>query len=97
MSHHDELPSIDPSALDEVTGGVTSTSSTGSGSNAQLTAMLGSISSSIQGLASNNSSSLQSLLPMMLMMGRGGASGGSAVAAGGACPCGCGMANCMRR
>lgn len=22
MSHHDELPSIDPSALDEVTGGI---------------------------------------------------------------------------
>jgi hypothetical protein len=95
MSHHDELPSIDPSTLGDVTGGVTSTASASSGSNAQLTAALQGITSQIASLGQNNnsssSSSLQSLLPMMMLLGRGGGGGG------GACPCGCGMANCMRR
>ena len=90
MSHHDELPSIDPSALEDVTGGVTSTSS--SGGNAQLTTALQAITQQIASLGkqnANSGSSLQSLLPMMLMLGKGGG--------GGACPCGCGMANCVRR
>ncbi len=90
MSHHDELPSIDPAALDDVTGGLTSTPSTSPASNAQVTTALQGITSSLSSLRNNNSggSSMQSLLPMM-MMGKGGS--------GGVCPCGCGMASCMRR
>ena len=84
MSHHDELTTIDPSALDEVAGGVTSSS------NAQLTTALQGITSSLATPPANSSNSLSSMLPLMLMMGKGG--GGV-----GACPCGCGMANCMRR
>ncbi len=91
MSHHDELPSIDPTSLEDVTGGVTSKAS--SGTNTQLTTALQGITSQLSSLGKNSNSSgnsLQSLLPMMLLLGKGGGGGG-------ACPCGCGMANCMRR
>jgi hypothetical protein len=84
MSHHDELTTIDPATLDEVAGGVTASS------NAQLTTALQGITSSLAAQPANNSNSLSSMLPFMLMLGKGGATGG-------ACPCGCGMANCMRR
>jgi len=96
MSHHDELPSIDPSTLEDVTGGVTSTAS--SGTDTQLTAALQGITSQLSSLGKTNNSSgssLQSLLPMMLLLGKGGAGGGGG--GGGACPCGCGMASCTRR
>ena len=90
MFHHDELPSIDPSALNDITGGVTSTKSS---TNAQRTAALQGITSQIASLGQNNnnnssSSSLQPILPLLLLTKSG---------AGGACPCGCGMANCIRR
>ena len=85
MSHHDnDLTTIDPSVLDEVAGGVTSSSNT------QPTTALPGITSSLATPPANSSSSLSSMLPLMLMMGKGGGGGG-------ACPCGCGMANCMRR
>jgi hypothetical protein len=89
MSHH-ELPSIDPAALDDVTGGASAASSDSSG---QLTAALQGITSQIASLknpknTSSGSSSMSTLLPMMLMLGKGGG--------GGACPCGCGMSNCRR-
>lgn len=94
MSHHDELPCIDPSALDEVTGGVTTKPSSSSGTNPQLATALQAITSQISSLGQNSGNnsggSLQSILPLMLMLGKGGGGGG-------ACPCGCGMANCMRR
>lgn len=94
MSHQDDqLPSIEPDALEDVTGGVTSSSSSSS-SNTQVTAALQGIMSSLKSIGTANSNSsgnaLSQMLPFLLM-GRGGAG------AGGACPCGCGMANCIRR
>lgn len=74
MSHHDELHSIDPAALDNVTGGVT----------------LPAAPTTRPSNVSPNGGPLQQLLPAMPM--NGGKS-----AAGGACPCGCGMASCLRR
>ncbi len=95
MSQHDELPTIATSDLDDVVGGVTSTSTASSGNNAQLTAALQGITSQIASIGKTNAassgSSLQSLLPMMLMLGKGGGAGG------GGCPCGCSKASCMRR
>lgn len=74
MSHHDELPSIEPAALDNVTGGVT----------------LPAASTAQPSSVSQNGGPPQQLLPAMLM-------NGGKTAGGGACPCGCGMANCLRR
>ena len=91
MSHHDEFSSIAPSDLAEIAGGAPAASQ--SRSSTQVTAALQGITSQISSLnqsKTSSSSSIQSLLPMMMMLGKGGA-------AGGACPCGCGMANCMRR
>jgi hypothetical protein len=91
MSHH-HLPPIelDDTVLDEVTGGVTS--STSASTDPQLASALQGITSQIASLGKangNSGSSLETLLPMMLMMGMGGG--------GGSCGCGCGMANCSRR
>lgn len=88
MSTPTELPTISVDDLDDVTGGVTTASP--SSSNAQVSAALQSVTSSIASLASQQNtsgSSLSQLLPIMLM----------ARGAGGGCPCGCGMANCIRR
>jgi hypothetical protein len=88
-NHEDQLPSIDADTLEDVTGGVTSSSS----NNAQVSAALQGIQSSLKNLGQTNNNSgnaLSQILPF-LMMSRGGAGGG-----GGACPCGCGMANCRR-
>jgi hypothetical protein len=84
MSSPTELTSISLDDLDEVTGGTTSTTS----SDAQVSAELQNITTSIANLKSgNNRSSISQLLPLLLMAkGR----------ARGPCPCGCGMANCMR-
>ncbi len=74
MSHHDELPSIDSAALDNVTGGVT----------------VPAAATTRPPSGSQNAGPLQKPMPAMLM--NGGKS-----AAGGACPCGCGMASCLPR
>jgi len=93
MSDATDLSSISITDLDEVTGGATPPATTQSSTNPQLSAALQGITSSIANLSKNNSnsggSSIAQLLPFMLMA-RGGSGGG-------ACPCGCGMANCMRR
>ena len=91
MAHQDDqLPSIDPDTLEDVTGGVTSSSS----NNAQVATALQGIMSQLKSIgsasSSNSGNALTQMLPFLLM-GRGGAAGG------GACPCGCGMANCIRR
>ena len=89
MSHHDPSQDLDAADLAAVTGGVATTPSTSN--NAQVLAAMQSLQSSIKGLAgqqNNSSSSLAQLLPLLAL--RGGGSGG-------ACPCGCGMANCARR
>ena len=71
MSHHDELPGIDPAVLDTVTGGVTLPAASAVPPSTQYGGLL------------------PQQLPAMLM-------NGSKAATGGACPCGCGMANCRR-
>jgi hypothetical protein len=85
-----ELPTIDSVTLEDVTGGVTGSSSSG---NSQVAALLQGLQSSIKDLAANSgnnsNNALTQLLPFLLLS-KGGAGGG-------ACPCGCGMANCMRR
>jgi hypothetical protein len=88
MSSPIDLPGISLNDLDAVTGGATTSSSTAS--DAQVSAALQGITASLANLKSQNSggSSISQLLPLMLI-----AKGGT----GGACPCGCGMANCMRR
>ena len=89
-NNSDQLPSIDPDTLEDVTGGVTSSSS----NNSQVATALEGIMSELKSIGSaktnNSGNALSQMLPFLLM-GRGGASGG------GACPCGCGMANCIRR
>ena len=95
MSHHHptqfdlDATVLDEVCLDEVTGGVTS--STSASTDPQLASALQGITSQIASLSQNkgnSGSSLEAMLPMMLMMGKGGG--------GGSCPCGCGMANCCR-
>jgi hypothetical protein len=65
----DELPDIDPAMLDTVTGGVTSSST---GADQQVMAMLQDLMSSISQLAkgqqNNGSSQFMQMLPMMMMM-----------------------------
>ena len=76
---------LDVATLEDVTGGVASSST-----DPQLASALQSITSEISSLSkskNNGGGSLEAMLPMMLLMGQGG----------GSCPCGCGMANCMRR
>jgi hypothetical protein len=92
MSKHEELPTIDAAALEAVTGGATS-------SDAQLTAALQGIKSSLSSIGNTNNSgnALTQMLPFLLMArGGGGSSAPATAAAAGACPCGCGMANCLR-
>jgi hypothetical protein len=72
---NDELPDIDPTLLEAVTGGVTS--SAGSGSQDQVIQMLTALMSSIKDLAggqqNSGSSQFMQMLPMLMMMrGRSG-------------------------
>lgn len=64
----EDLPSIDPAALEAVTGG------TSTGTSSQVTLMLQQLMSSIQDLASNqgNNSTNQfmQMLPILMMMNR---------------------------
>jgi hypothetical protein len=72
----DTIETIDRDALAQVAGGARSTSR--SGSDDQITAMLQQITSSIKDLAStrNQSDPTQMLLMMMMMGGMGGGGGG---------------------
>jgi hypothetical protein len=84
-SPKDPFASIDPSALEQVSGG------TSRGSSDQVTAMLTQISSSIKDLASQKSSGsdpMQMMLIMLMMGGMGGGGGGvvAAPAAGAGTP-----------
>lgn len=93
MSHRDdELPSIDPSALDDVTGGTGTTTKTTS--NDDVTKAIQSLSTTLQDFISsrkNDSSNIfTQMLPFLLMMGGGGGFGGCAGA------CGCGGRGCGR-
>jgi hypothetical protein len=88
MTHPDQPPTIAAADLVVVTGGATAASSSTS-NNQQTLALMQSLQSSIQSLASQKNGSnngIAQLLPLLAL--RGG---------GGACPCGCGMANCIRR
>lgn len=72
---HDELPSISDADLAEVTGGAHRPGHT-SGSSAEITAALASITSSLKSLGNQNGqSSISQLLPM-LMLAKGGVGGG---------------------
>jgi hypothetical protein len=95
MSSHDELPNIDPSALDDVSG------ATGSGSTSTddpiATALQG-IQQSLADLKSNsgnNNNSFAQMLPLMMLLfsGPSGGFGGFGGFSGG---CGCGMPGCGR-
>jgi hypothetical protein len=76
-SPQDPFASIDPTALQQVAGGVSR------GSSDQVTAMLTQITSSIKDLAGqkNNSSDPMQMMLIMLMMGGMGGGGGGVVAA----------------
>lgn len=93
MAHHDQdqLPSIDLESLSTITGGATARSPSTPDANAELTTALQGITSSLASLKNNNNqSSFSQLLPILALSGGLGGKGG-------ACPCGCGMANCCRR
>jgi hypothetical protein len=80
-SPKDPFASIDPSALEQVSGG------TSRGSSDQVTAMLTQISSSIKDLAcqkSSGSDPMQMMLIMLMMGGMGGGGGGAVAAPAGA-------------
>jgi hypothetical protein len=80
----DNFTAIDPETLDDVTGGV----ATATSNNAQVTAALQSVTSSLAALQNQNSqSSFSQLMPLLALGGLGG----------GKCPCGCGSGNCIRR
>jgi hypothetical protein len=95
---NDELPSIDPAALDEVTGGLDD-------SDGKILAALQGIQDTISGLGkTNNNNSWEQMLPFLLMafggsghFSFGGGSGQFSVG-GAACGCGCGgVGSCRRR
>jgi hypothetical protein len=68
MSKEQELPTIDPAALETVQGGVTAGATD---PNAQLEAMMQDLMSSIQSLAQgqqNQDGGMSQMLPMMMMM-----------------------------
>ena len=80
-TNKDAFASIEPAQLEKVAGGASRTSS----SDAQITAMLSSITSSIKDLAGANSGTdPMTMMIMMMMMGGGGGGGGGYVAGGGA-------------
>jgi hypothetical protein len=99
MSQPEAIPSIDTADLDEVTGGVTAASpTTNTASSDQVLALLQSIESSIQGLASNNNNNtFMQLLPFIVLSGGFGGFGGRFSFGGGCCPCGCGAPGCCHR
>lgn len=78
------FPSVDTEQLATVAGGASRVSSRSSGGDAELTAMLTQIGSSIKDLAAakntNSGGDTMQLMMMMLMMG-GGGGGGGAIAA----------------
>jgi len=80
------LESIAPDQLESVAGGATRVSGKG-GADAELTAMLTQIGSSIKDLAaaksSNSGGDTMQLMLMMLMMGGGGGGGGGVAAPAG--------------
>ena len=83
------LESIADDQLESVAGGATRVSGKGGG-DAELTAMLTQIGSSIKDLAASKNSSgggdTMQLMLMMLMMGGGGGGGGGGIAAAPAAP-----------
>jgi hypothetical protein len=89
----DDLPSIDPTALDEVTGGA-------GASNDDVTAAVQALSSSlsdfISSRKSNNADVFTQMLPFILMMsgGGGGFSGGFSCGSGCCQRCGCRPCRC---
>jgi hypothetical protein len=78
--------SIDPSDLEQVSGGASRVSSRAGGDTTQLTAMLTGITDSIKGLASQKSSGMDPMMMMMMMMMMGGGGGGGAAPAAAAAP-----------
>jgi hypothetical protein len=96
----DELPTIDPAVLDEVTGGLDD-------SDGKILAALQGIQDTIKGLGEKkNNNSWEQMLPFLLMafsgsghfsFGSGGNSGQFSFGSGG-CGCGCGgRGSCRRR
>jgi hypothetical protein len=84
-----ELPSIQPAVLDEVTGGVTD--------DGKILEALKGIQDSINNLGKNdNNNSWQQMLPFLLMA-FGGGSGSFTIGGGSGCACGCGGRGCCRR
>jgi len=85
----ENLESIAPDMLESVAGGATRVSGKGGG-DAELTAMLTQIGSSIKDLAASKNSSgggdTMQMMLMMLMMGGGGGGGGAVAAPAAALP-----------
>jgi len=62
------LPSIDPTELEAVTGGVTSTGGDNTAVNAALQSLMSSIKDLATNQAGNGGGSFMQMLPMMMMM-----------------------------
>jgi hypothetical protein len=87
-----ELPSIEPTALAEVTGGLDD-------SDGKILTALQGIQDTIKSLGqTNNNDSWQQMLPFLLMAFGGGGSGHIYSGSGATCGCGCaGRGGCRRR
>ncbi len=72
--------SIDPEALEQVSGGASRVTARAGGASAELTTMLASIGDSIKGLASKKDDGGGMMQTMMMMMMMGGGGGSSAPA-----------------
>ena len=102
MSKKDNLPSIDPDDLDQVTGGASRKPTATTGDDAQMTSLLQGITDSLKELSASKNdkgSSMRDLLPFLLLMqgDYGGRGGGGGFGGGGGCgPGGCGPGGCKR-
>src|SRR5690349_17147253 len=78
-----EFASIDPAALETVSGGAARVTGRGGAASSELTAMLASIGDSIKGLAAqkgDGGGDMMQMMMMMMMMGGGGGSSAPAPA-----------------
>ena len=84
MSKNKQQPeafaSISSADLTKVAGGAARVTARGSAASSEITSLLSSVTSSLQGLAGQKSSGMDPMMMMMMMM-MGGGGGGGAVAA----------------
>jgi hypothetical protein len=81
QDRQDAFASISTDDLNKVAGGAARVTARSSGSSSEITAMLQSVTSSIQDLAGQKSSGMDPMMMMMMMMMMGGGGGGGGAVA----------------